>query len=49
MDHPTANTQLFSSTCLVLIAVRSQNMCRTCFVLCGVFSVKALTHTSTWA
>ena len=33
----------------VLITMRSQNMCRTCSVLCVFFSLKALVHTSTWA
>ena len=37
------------ATCLMLITVRSQNMCRTCFVLCSVFSLNALDYTSTWA
>ena len=29
------------ATCLMLITMPSQNMCRTCFVLCGVFSIKS--------
>ena len=35
--------------CPMFITVLSQNMCRTCFVLCGVFSIKVLVHTSAWA
>ena len=31
----------WQATCLTLITVRSQNMCRTCFVLCSVFSTKS--------
>ena len=35
-------------TCLMLITVPSHNMRTTCFILCGVLSIEALTHTSTW-
>ena len=35
----------WQATYLMLITVRSQNVCRTCFVLCSVFSMKQLpTH-----
>ena len=39
-----ARTQFHATgmpTCLMLITVLSQNMCSTCFVLCGVFSTKS--------
>ena len=35
-------------TCLMLITVHSQHVCRTCFVLCSVFAMEALADTSTW-
>ena len=47
--HEITVPRHWCATCFMLITVRSQKMCRTCFVLCGVCSITASAHTSTWS